>query len=402
MDLLSQLKPFFSKRPPRRIEGLSNDEYLQIPAVNYSLLKEKTSADMACRILGLKSLPLELQRLIELRGGDASDVMELVEQETPRTVPRNFLRLGTAEIPAKLTDAQQKLVDALKAGEVDCRDAHSGTVKSFVTKGWAERFVKEVTEQGVSEDVKASRAEALVMGTVFHMCILEKHRFESDLFHKEWQLSPTKSLVSKEALAALAEDPTRKLITPEIVDRARRIGDAVWEHKEAARILSLPGKSEVAFEVWDEGSACMRKLKVDWLPDSMEEGELDLKKTHECIDNESDDTFDGQGDWRPRAIIKRWNYALQRVFYADTLAMVERRRRPHSRILLATDHPPYKVRLFDMEGVEDTRSLLVKSRGIYMNRMAKFTLAYLDNQFEQYENEGCVTLADPVSKSFLP
>jgi hypothetical protein len=41
-----------------------------------------------------------------------------------------------------------------------------------------------------------------------------------------------------------------------------------------------------------------------------------------------------------------------------------------------------------MEGVEDTRSLLVKSRGIYMNRMAKFTLAYLDNQFEQYENEG--------------
>lgn len=393
------VKPYFTKRPSRRIENLSNEDYLKIPAVNYSLLKERTSFDMLCRIEGMNGLPMDLQRLIELRGGNSSDVMELVEQETPRTVPVNFLRLTKEEPPVKLSDAQKALLSALQeAGELDSREVHSATVKGAVAKGWAERFVKEITEQGVTEEVKASRAEALTMGTVFHACVLEPHRFHSDAFYKEWQLSPTKSLVSKEALAALADDPTRKLITSEIVERARRISEAVWQHDEAKRILSLPGKAEITFEVWEELDpitkiGVMRKIKVDWLPDSPDEGELDLKKTREDIDNESDGTFEG-GDWRPRSIVKKFFYHGQRAFYGDTLAMFEKRRRPHSRILLATDKPPYKVRVFDLEGTEDQRSLICDGRGLVQERLAKFIMAYMDNKWEAYQHEGCVTLTN--------
>lgn len=394
--------PFFQKRPGRRIEGLTNEDYLKIPAVQSSLLKEKTSKDMLCRIEGMMALPLELQRLIELRGGNSSDVMELVEQET-RTVPTNFLRLGTAATPAKMTDTQKALLEALQqASEVKADDFNAGTVKSAVSNGWAERFVKEALKP-VTEETKKGRAEALVLGTVFHMCILEPHRFHADAFYKEWQIAPGKSLTSEEALKALADDPTRKLITPEIVERARRISEAVWEHDEAKRILTLPGKAESTIEVWDPEFQVMRKIKVDWLPDSQDEGELDLKKTCDEIDNESEDMFEG-GDWRPRAICRRFGYHIQRSFFGDTLAMYEQqeavknktsfKRRPHSRILLATDRAPYKVRVFDMEGVDDQRSLICEGRGLYRNRLAKFVLAYMDNKWEAYQHEGCVTLTN--------
>lgn len=381
------LAPFFQKRPNRLVPKVPFEVYQkEWMGVNSSILREGTPYEMLCKMQAILNLSPEMARLVELRGGDASMAMELLEESTPKTVPRNFVKL--VKWPAlndkpKPTDAQKAILENVADKEVDAREFHSSALSKCLANGWVEYVVKEVQEESVTEDVKASRAEALTMGTVFHECVLEPDRFHSDRFHKEWQLSPTRSLVSKAALEALHEDPTRRLITPEIVDRARRISDAVWKHKEAARLLLEEGDSEISLEVWDVELQLMRKCRIDRLPRNRECGQIDLKKTRK-----------GLSDGEIRSTIRTFGYHIQNSMYIDTLAMYEGKQRGPSYMIFATDEPPYLARVVEINLHEPDVSLICDGRGLYADRLARWALAWHEENWEAFENEGAYPLTN--------
>jgi hypothetical protein len=367
------LAPFFAQRPNRLVKDLPFEDYVKIPATNFSILKESTTLEMP-----------ELLRLLELRGGGAADAFEMLEQEELRPVPRNFYRSPEdAATPKKPSDPQKRLLEALAAGEVDGRQFSAATIKKAVTDGWAEVFVKEVMEKGVSEDMLASRAEALTLGTVCHMAVLEPHRFHSEVFFKEWQLCPTKSLVSQAAQDALAADPTRRLVTSEIVEKARWMAAAVWKHKLAAEILSLPGQSEATIEIWDSELQLMRKCRIDRLPDDQGAGFIDLKKTRT-----------GLSDGELRGAIRGRQYQGQQAMYLDTLAMMEKKQRPAVYMLFVTDRPPYIARMRDINELDPEKSLICDGRQLYLDRLAMWALAWHEENWEAYENEGAPMLTN--------
>lgn len=383
---LDLLHPFFDRagRENRLMPGLPFAGYQAIAAANASLLRHPTPCEMLHYLTAMAALPAESQKLVEARGGDASDALALVREMAPRTVPRNFVKLGRAiEDGEKITDKQRELCGKLGGDPVDAREFHAATLNVCLSKGWAKIDMQEVEEDAVKPETKESRAYSLAVGDATHKAILEPHLFDADQWHKHWQLSPTKGITSDLALAAQAEDPSRRLITSEIVDIARRCRDAVWEHKEAARLLLEPGECEISAEAWDPEMGIWRKVRMDRLPNNREAGIIDIKTTHTSL---LAHPF--------KSSVYSFGYHIQAAFYLDTLQMVEGGElRKNFYLIAVTKEPPFMARVFEMHGALPEVSFIEKGRDIYLNdRLPAFVLAYNEGEFAAYQNEGAFLL----------
>jgi hypothetical protein len=378
--------PFFDLTVNRIVPGMSFADYQAIPAVNASLLRQETPCEMAHYLGAMAELPVEAQWLVESKGADVTLAMGIVQEMKPRTVPTNFVvagkRPGRSE---KITDAQQKVVDALSDEPRPAKDFHPATLNRCLNAGWAEIRVQEVQVVGVSESVKEGRAFALAVGDATHKAILEPHMWDEDTWHQHWQLSPTESLTSKMALEAQLEDPMRRLITPEIVDIARRCRDAVWKHKRAAQLLLMEGDSEVSVEVWDPEMQCRRKIRIDRLPRDKGAPIVDIKTM--------------RGKLTPRNVRKsvyEFGYHVQDAFYTDTLAMLEGAPRPGFEIIAVTKTAPFIARVFDLNTALPDESFYQRGRQSYYEgptaRLPAFVLAYEERKWGAYEDEGAYLL----------
>lgn len=380
------LQPFFTKRPNRMVHDVPFEEYQRWPAINSSLLKEDTPYEAWCKLKAFLELPEDLRALLEMQGGDAATALKYLHDEKPRMVPRFFLRfLRMPEKADKASKPQVALVEQVRdaEGPVDAREFASKTVQICKDKGWVAMHMEEVEETGVTEEVKHGRIEALTEGTCIHEAILTPHLFDSGEWEKRWQLCPTKSLCSKKALEAQAEDPTRRLITPEIVDTARQARDAVWKHKEAARLLLEPGHSEVSMEVWDGDMQVMRKCRFDRLPDNRQAPVIDIKKTRK-----------GLSVSELRSTIRQYGIHSQSAYYLDGLGFYGEPRTSYA-LIFVTDCDPFLARVVEINQHEDTASLVVDGRGIYTERLAAFCLGYHEGcKFSAYEDEGAYPLAN--------
>lgn len=371
-------RPYFTQggRQNRRTDGMPFAEYQAIPAVNQSLLRQPTAYEMLCYQAALTQIDAEAQWLVESRGASVVEAMGMVEEMKPRTVPRMFVAFAMRPPKGiKITPAQSKILDQLEGTKwVDAGEFHSGSLNTCLSNGWVQQQHFEAPVASVSDSVRAGRAEALCIGDASHKAILEPHMFDADEWHQHWQLCPTESLVSQKALAAQAEDPTRRLITPAIIDTARRVRDAVWRHKKAAELLRLPGKPEVVVEVWDVEMEVHRKIRVDWLPDAIDQPTVDIKTTRKNLQS-----FKG-------AVYEN-GYHVQDAFYTDTLAMFEGQPRPGFMIIAVTKEPPFIARVFELNQALPDESFYVKGREIYMERLATLCMGYHNDQWDAYENE---------------
>lgn len=376
------LAPFFAHRPNSITRGLPFAAYQRIPALNHSILKEATPYEMLLKVIGLSELSESERALAEITDADLSTVLERVEEAKPRTTPRNFVALVRAPGAGdKISAAQRELCTALASGPLDTREFSAATVKACADKGYVNVFTKEVAETGVSPQVKESRALALAIGDITHKAVLEPHLFDTDEWESHFQLSPTKGITTAAALEALAADPSRQLVTPEIIDTARRCRDAAYKHKFAAQLLRLPGSSEVTVEAWDEELQIMRKCRVDRLPDDKAAGFVDLKTHHGSL---LEQPF--------KASVYKFGYGTQMAYYLDTLAMAEGAGRGPAYLLGVTKQAPFIARVFEVTRAIPEVSFIDRGRDIYLERASRFVQAYVEENWEAYENDEAFAL----------
>ena len=381
-DIITTLAPFFEQRPDRLIPDLPFVEYQAIPAVNSSLLKNATSFEMLSYVVGFAALGADERALIEMTGGDCSTVLERVQDYTPRTVPVKMVRF--ARLPGeseKATPAQLDVLTTLQQAPLDSREINATTLKAVLNKGWAITEDTEKTEVAITPAVRESRAMALAIGSTTHKAILEPHMFDSGEWSKHFQLSPSSSLTSKAALAQFAEDPSRELVTPEIIDTARRCRDAVWKHKLASELLSQPGKSECSAEAWDEDAMCMTKCRFDRLPDDPALGIVDVKTTH-----------NGLLEYNMRGAVKKFGYGMQAAVYLDTLSRLEGKRREAFHVIFVTKEAPFLARVRELVAAPPEESFVEAGRDLFRERLAVFSVAWFERQWEAYENEPLAVL----------
>lgn len=383
IDPASILQPIFEQRLNRITPDLPFAQYQDLAAVNASLLRQPTSYEQLNYLLAHHSLDAAERMLSEQEGDNAREIMDRVQRLTPRTVPVKLARLmrmpGETE---KASDKQIELLDSLKDGPVDSREYNSATLGACQRKGWIIFEDAEREEVSMSPQVLESRAQSLAIGTATHAAILEPHLFDADTWQMHWQLSPTKGLTTALAREALAADPSRELITSEIVDTARRCRDAVYRHRLAAELLSAPGQSELTVEAWDDEALCMRKARIDRLPDDRSLGIVDVKTTHT-----------GLVESQFRGSVFRFGYHLQAAFYLDTLAKLEVETREKFHIVAVTKEAPFICRVFELCEPEPDRNAVLKGRDIYLERLVVFMDAFFKHSWEAYENEGAKTLA---------
>jgi hypothetical protein len=365
------------------IRDLPFDQYQTLPGVNASLLKQPTSYEMAAYAAGIAALDSHERALAELTGANVSDILERVEQTTPRTVPVKTVALARNVVETdKLSTAQQDVVNALRqSGPLDSREFKAATLTALDSKGIIEWEDTERSEVTLSPTVRESRALALTIGDTVHKAILEPNLFDAGEWQKHWQLSPSKGLTTKDALDAAAEDPTRQLITPEIIDTARRCRDAVWKHKLAAELLTQPGSSEVTAQAWDEQAMCWRKARFDRLPNDPAWGIVDIKTTHTGLSHQ-----------QLKGAMYKFAYNLQSAYYLDTLSFIEPKPRDHFHLIFVTKEAPFLARCVEVNTAPMEDSFVARGRETYLDRLAMFSVAWFDKAWEAYENEPLTTL----------
>jgi hypothetical protein len=365
----------------RLLPDLSFADYQKLPAINASLLKNTTSYEMLCYYAGMNSLDALTRAYAERNGAGASEVLDYLEGITPRKVAARWVRQRPdVEIP-KLTEAQKAVWEQVGQQGADSREFPPATIKALDSKGLLEFEDVEVEEAQLSPHVKESRAYALAVGDATHKAILEPHTFENGEWQKHWQISPTKGLTSKQALEAAANDP-RALITPEIVDVARRCRDAVYRHGLARELLERPRKNECSAVAWSPESDCWQKARFDSLPDDPSYGILDVKTTHSGL-------LKGQ----LRKSMWRFSYHLQAAFYLDVLAQIEGFRRNQFHMIFVTKEQPFICRCVELCSAPEDKSFVTQGRELYTERRAMWAVAWLQKTWDAYENDSLTTLA---------
>jgi hypothetical protein len=365
----------------RIIPDMPFTDYQRLPGVNASLLKNATTYEMLSYAVGMAALD-DMERMLAERSGDScAAVLERVEQTTPRTVPVKMVHLARNVLETdKLSPAQKEIVEALRVAPMDSREVKSATLVALDNKGLLRWTDEERSEIALAPAVKESRAQALAIGDATHKAILEPHMFDSDEWQKHWVLSPTKGLTTTAALARAAENPCMELITPEIVDTARRCRDAVWKHKLAAELLR-EGQSEVTAQAWDEDAGCWRKARLDRLPTDPSLGIVDIKTTHKGLLHQ-----------QIKSSMYSFGYGMQAAYYMDTLAAIEGKPREHFHMIFVTKEAPFLARCVELNTAPMDESFVIKGRELYLERLAMFAVAWNDQQWEAYENEPLTTL----------
>lgn len=209
-------------------------------------------------------------------------------------------------------------------------------------------------------DMTESRATSFAQGEAIHKAILEPHLFE-DGVNEYFQYSPTKGLVTKAAIEAFNADPTRPLVTEDIIDTAKRVRDAVFAHHFAAQLLAAPGHNEATVETWDEEVQVMRKCRFDRLPGKGASFILDIKSTADSL-----------ADWTVLKNVKKFGYHMQAKWYLDTLRMATGDDRQQFFFIFVTTSEPHMCRVFEVNVDMPEPSLLTSAAAINAHRTAMF------------------------------
>jgi hypothetical protein len=380
-QLLSAIFGRASAPENRLIPDMTFADYQRLPGVNASLLKNPTAYEMLACLTGMAQLDGLDRMLAEMSGDRAQEIMERVERCQPRKVPVKLVSLvPSASLYNQLTEAQASVVKALEEGPQDSRQFNATTLTSLDKRGLLEWSDTEKEEVEMTPAMKESKVYNFTVGTVTHAAILEPHLFDADKWQEHWVLSPTKQLTTGMALECLAENPGKTLVTPEIIDIARRCRDAVWKVDLAQQLLR-EGQSEVTGQAWDEEALCWRKVRIDRLPSDPSLGVVDIKTTSVQL-----------SDFSLRSEVYKRSYHLQASAYLSTLGLIEGKEREQFHIIWVSKSAPFMARCTELNTAPPEENFIMQGRELFYNRLVMFVQAYLDNSFPAYEHEGVVTL----------
>jgi hypothetical protein len=183
-------------------------------------------------------------------------------------------------------------------------------------------------------------SHALALGDAGHKAILEPELFDGAGVEEYFQYSPTKGLDTKAARDAFAADPSRPLVTPEIIDDARRIRDAVYAHSFAKQLIQCPGDTEVSLQAWEPlelGSGYMRKARFDKLPGPGAGFVVDVKTFRKSLTTRA-----------IRSEIVTRGYHIQARYYLDVLRMVTGEDRGQFYFIFVTNEAPFMCRVAEL------------------------------------------------------
>lgn len=228
----------------------------------------------------------------------------------------------------------------------------------------------------------------LALGELVHMAILEPDFFEGDTVEERFQYSPTKTLDSKAALSAFAADPSKPLVTPEMVDKARYMRDAAigdkTGNKLVKQLLSAKADKELSGFAWDEEQQILLKTRVDFRP----------KKGNMICDIKTCASVNEMKFWSD---LRKFQYHCKAALYLDVDAMITREAEKELFILVAISGPkgpsqgihdaPYLCRAFNIGNPVQDMSLVAEGRSIYRSRLAMFSHAAKTNDWEGWENQ---------------
>lgn len=226
---------------------------------------------------------------------------------------------------------------------------------------------------------------AFILGDAFHIAVLEPDRFDLDHGEEEFfQYSVTKTLDTKANAEAFACDPSRPIVTPDLIDKARRMRDAVFKHSLAKHLLSPPADKELSGYSWDEEAKCVKKIRIDFMP----------KNGNYICDLKSTASVHEGAFW---SSVTKYKYAAKSAFYMDCEAEINNRLPKKLFYLIAVEGPkaenksptsaPYLCRVFEVASPVSELSLVEEGRAFYRNRLAMFANAARENCWEGYEHE---------------
>lgn len=242
---------------------------------------------------------------------------------------------------------------------------------------------------------------AFSLGDAVHIATLEPERFDKIQGEEEFfQYVPGGTgLKSKAAKEAFKADPSRPMVTPELISKARYMRDAILENDFARLILSPPADKELSGFVWDPDAQVIRKIRLDFSP----------KKGNYDLDIKTCDSCDEYAFW---ASIKKFKYGAKCAYYQDTAAMIRGTLpRPYF-YLVAVSGPkgeskgvydaPYECQVFEIASPVDELSLMAEGRAFYMDRLSKFSNAAHTNHWEawQHQQGACVLTKFPPRAIF--
>lgn len=226
---------------------------------------------------------------------------------------------------------------------------------------------------------------AFALGDALHIATFEPERFDKEKGEEEYfQYSPTIGLDTKKAQQAFEADPSRPLVTPELISKARYMRDAIFRNHLAKQILSPPADKELSGYAWDEDVQCIRKIRIDFRP----------RIGNYTVDLKSCDSVNEVKFW---SSVKKFKYGAKCAFYADTDAMIKNTLPRELFFLIAVTGPkaanagvhdaPYMARVFEIGSPVKELSLMEEGRAFYMDRLAKFSNAARTGIWEAWENQ---------------
>lgn len=227
---------------------------------------------------------------------------------------------------------------------------------------------------------------AFSLGDAVHIAVLEPERFDLERGEEEFfQYVPGGTgLKSKAAQEAFKADPSRPMVTPELISKARFMRDAIYKNHLARRILSPPADKELSGYAWDPDAQVIRKIRLDFSP----------KKGNYDADIKTCDSCNEYAFW---SSIKKFKYGAKCANYQDTAAMIRGTLpRPYF-YLVAVSGPkgeskgvhdaPYAARVFEIASPVDELSLMAQGRAFYQDRLSKFANAAHTNTWEAWEHQ---------------
>ncbi len=231
---------------------------------------------------------------------------------------------------------------------------------------------------------------AFSLGEAFHKAVLEPDLFDGEGgIEQYFQFSPTAGIATKAAREALLADPSRPIVTQEIIDKARYLRDAVYTHRFAAKLLRGESQRELSGFAWDAENEVMRKIRVDFLPGGKSNFMADLKMTR-SVDK-----------WKFRKTVREFSYGLAASYYLDTHKLLSGENRELF-YLIAVEGPaganddvdgaPYLARVFEINGAVPADNLVYEGREKYQERMAVFLQAAHDNCWDGFQHEEGILL----------
>lgn len=224
------------------------------------------------------------------------------------------------------------------------------------------------------------QSDALSLGDALHKATLEPMAFDRDFDQHYVLFTETIGTATKAANECRLLHPEQILVTPGMLEQVKRMRQALFDHREIARLLEDCPCKELSGVAADPDMGVARKVRIDACGGVGNEGEawtpylLDIKTTR------SIGSFHFE--------IRKFGYDIQSAFYIDTDALITKRRREAMMFAVVSNVPPYCARLY---GISDeqlgTPDMPLSARATYLDRMTAYVQAHMDRQWCAWEHE---------------